>query len=226
MSFISEYLDLKKQYKSLYHNVMVLPDGSKRKAVYTARLEETDNSISVLEENEDVKKYHQLKKQIEYLKRKIWSKKRNNQNVESLESDLSKLKSQLLACEEGAETTLASIPTPPTRKKKNKPTKSTKKTEITNIQTKPEVCYYIINLAWSNTDQKILDYTRDFLNESTYIQYHESANMMSWKFVYDTLEEKSLVKALQISAVHLLKIIKELLDKNSDAEIFGKIQNY
>ena len=50
--------------------------------------------------------------------------------------------------------------------------------------------------------------------------------MFTWKFPYDTVEEQAQVKALRICAVHLIDTLKSWSSDETDAEVFGKIQQY
>lgn len=248
MSFVSEYIQLKHKYTSIKTNIGGLREKSLLRISHENRLKTLKEQISHLEqEDEDVKTYIHLKQRCASLKKKIAINRYYGHSVTSIEGQLKESLDQLQKYEQqesdeklnddlqkitnyddrtienlkNHQTTDKSL----TKTNKN-PNKESQKIPKQKIQIKQDPSYYIINLAWTNTDQKILDNIRRFLDKSTYMKYEESANMMTWKFFYDTIEEQSLVKALQISSVHLLQVFKELFDQHSDAEIFGKIQNY
>lgn len=238
MSLVPEYIQLKHKYASTKTNIGGLRENSRLKASHENILRTLKEQINHLEQEDgDVKTYIHLKQRCASLKKKIAINKHYGHSVNSIEDQLNELLIQLQKYElldsdiDKVTNTLETQETPKSLstndKKSNKESnKESQKISKQKIQIKQDPNYYIINLAWTNTDQKILDHMQRFLNESTYMKYEKSANMMTWKFFYDTTEERSLVKALQISSVHLLKIFKELFDPSSDAEIFGKIQNY
>lgn len=92
--------------------------------------------------------------------------------------------------------------------------------------------YYIINLAWSKEDGFIINTVRDFLNMTNHIhssreiEETRGETMMSWKFNYDTIEEKSSVKATLTAADHLLSVLRSRYPGQTDAEVFGKMIKY
>ena len=236
MSLVSEYIQLKHKYSNIKTNIGGLRENSSLRTSHENKLKTLKEQINHLEqEDENVKTYIHLKQRCVSLKKKIAINKYYGHTVTSIEDQLNELLIQLQKYEHQDSCEKLDRDSQKTYRRDNQDSdknfnkessKEPQKISKQKIQIKQDPNYYIINLAWTNTDQKILDHMQRFLNESTYMKYEESANMMTWKFFYDTVEERSLVKSLQISSVHLLKIFKELFDPNSDAEIFGKIQNY
>ena len=92
--------------------------------------------------------------------------------------------------------------------------------------------YYIINLAWSKEDGFIINTVRDFLNMTNHIHSSREVEeargetMMSWKFNYDTIEERSSVKTTLTAADHLLSVLRSRYPGQTDAEVFGKMIKY
>ena len=97
---------------------------------------------------------------------------------------------------------------------------------ISSVNTKITPSYYIINLAWTRITKEIQEPVKLFLNMSNHMSINETPNTISWKYSYDTVEEKAQAKALQTCSSHLLQVMKNALNVSSDAEIFGKIQKY
>lgn len=105
-----------------------------------------------------------------------------------------------------------------------------KVTKDSDVVTDPT--YYIINLAWSKEDGFIINTVRDFLNMTNHIHSSREVEetrgetMMSWKFNYDTIEERSSVKTTLTAADHLLSVLRSRYPGQTDAEVFGKMIKY
>lgn len=244
MITVQEYIQLKAKLSNL--------KGSVKSIKSKARLLSTNNIISEIqrqiddaETQEDVVKYLTLADKKRKLQRYISNQKFNKKDTTRLESQLQEVNTEMdelknTKSSKSIETqvhistpTLTPISRPVVTPVTNIAPSAIEK--LDNIIAKMEKLlptptdgtYYIINLAWTSISDAIKSPVMEFLNMSSYISIEESPNMVVWKFHYDTIEEKTMVKSLQTCASHLLNIMKKTYSTDqSDAEIFGKIQQY
>lgn len=244
MITVQEYIQLKAKLSNL--------KGSVKSIKSKARLLSTNNIISEIqrqiddaEKQEDVVKYLALSDKKRKLQRYISNQKFNKKDTTRLESQLQEVNAEMdelknVKPSKSAETqvristpTLTPISKPVVTPATNITPSAIEK--LDNIIAKMEKLlptptdgtYYIINLAWTSISDAIKSPVMEFLNMSTHISIEESPNMVVWKFHYDTIEEKTMVKSLQTCASHLLNVMKKTYSTDqSDAEIFGKIQQY
>ena len=244
MITVQEYIQLKAKLSNL--------KGSVKSIKSKARLLTTNNIISEIQQQinnaetqEDVVKYLALADKKRKLQRYISNQKFNKKDTTRLEFQLQEVNTEMDELKNTKSSKSAEIPvrvSTPTLTPISRPV-ATPVANITpsaiekldNIIAKMEKLlptptdgtYYIINLAWTSISDAIKSPVMEFLNMSSYISIEESPNMVVWKFHYDTIEEKTTVKSLQTCASHLLNIMKKTYSTDqSDAEIFGKIQQY
>lgn len=244
MITVQEYIQLKAKLSNL--------KGSVKSIKSKARLLSTNNIISEIqrqiddaETQEDVVKYLALSDKKRKLQRYISNQKFNKKDTTRLESQLQEVNTEMdelknVKISKSVETQVyISTPTlTPISKPVVTPTVNITPSAIEKLDniiakmekllpTPTDGTYYIINLAWTSISDAIKSPVTEFLNMSSYISIEESPNMVVWKFHYDTIEEKTMVKSLQTCASHLLNIMKKTYSTDqSDAEIFGKIQQY
>ena len=248
MITVQEYIQLKAKLSNL--------KGSVKSIKSKARLLSTNNIISEIqrqiddaETQEDVVKYLALSDKKRKLQRYISNQKFNKKDTTRLESQLQEVNTEMdelknTKTSKSVETqvristpTLTPISRPVATPVVNSAANIAPSVieKLDNIIAKMEKLlptptdgtYYIINLAWTSISDAIKSPVTEFLNMSSYISIEESPNMVVWKFHYDTIEEKTMVKSLQTCASHLLNIMKKTYSTDqSDAEIFGKIQQY
>lgn len=244
MITVQEYIQLKAKLSNL--------KGSVKSIKSKVRLLSTNNIIAEIqrqiddaETQEDVVKYLALSDKKRKLQRYISNQKFNKKDTTRLESQLQEVNTEMdelknTKTSKSVETqarisspTLTPISRPVATPTINITPSAIEK--LDNIIAKMEKLlptptdgtYYIINLAWTSISDAIKSPVMEFLNMSSYISIEESPNMVVWKFHYDTIEEKTMVKSLQTCASHLLNIMKKTYSTDqSDAEIFGKIQQY
>ena len=248
MITVQEYIQLRAKLSNL--------KGSVKSIKSKARLLSTNNIIAEIqrqiddaETQEDVVKYLALSDKKRKLQRYISNQKFNKKDTTRLESQLQEVNTEMdelknVKTSKSVETQVH-ISTP-TLTPISRPVTTPVVTPVTNITpsaiekldniiakmekllpTPTDGTYYIINLAWTSISDAIKSPVMEFLNMSSYISIEESPNMVVWKFHYDTIEEKTMVKSLQTCASHLLNIMKKTYSTDqSDAEIFGKIQQY
>lgn len=244
MITVQEYIQFKAKLSNL--------KGSVKSIKSKARLLSTNNIISEIQQQiddaetqEDVVKYLALSDKKRKLQRYISNQKFNKKDTTRLESQLQEVNAEMDELKNAKSSkpveTQVHISTPTLT-----PISRPVATPATNIipsaieklddiiakmekllPTSTDGTYYIINLAWTSISDAIKSPVMEFLNMSSYISIEESPNMVVWKFHYDTIEEKTMVKSLQTCASHLLNIMKKTYSADqSDAEIFGKIQQY
>lgn len=244
MITVQEYIQLKAKLSNLKSSVKSIRSK--------ARLLSTNNIISEIqrqvddaETQEDVVKYLALSDKKRKLQRYISNQKFNKKDTTRLESQLQEVNTEmdeLKNVKSSKPVEIQAHVSTPTLTPISRPVA----TPVTNITpsaieklddiiakmekllpTPTDGTYYIINLAWTSISDAIKSPVMEFLNMSSYISIEESPNMVVWKFHYDTIEEKTMVKSLQTCASHLLNIMKKTYSTDqSDAEIFGKIQQY
>lgn len=248
MITVQEYIQLKAKLSNL--------KGSVKSIKSKARLLSTNNIIAEIqrqiddaETQEDVVKYLTLADKKRKLQRYISNQKFNKKDTTRLESQLQEVNTEMDELKNTKSSKSAEIPvrvSTPTLTPISRPVATPAVTPAINIApsaiekldniiakmekllpTPTDGTYYIINLAWTSISDAIKSPVMEFLNMSSYISIEESPNMVVWKFHYDTIEEKTMVKSLQTCASHLLNIMKKTYSTDqSDAEIFGKIQQY
>ena len=252
MITVQEYIQLKAKLSNLKGSVKSIK--SKARLLSTNNIiSEIQQQIDDAETQENVVKYLALSDKKRKLQRYISNQKFNKKDTTRLESQLQEVNAEMdelknVKPSKSAETRVCvSTPTlTPISRSVTTPVTTPAATPVTNIApsviekldniiakmekllpTPTDGTYYIINLAWTSISDAIKSPVTEFLNMSSYISIEESPNMVVWKFHYDTIEEKTMVKSLQTCASHLLNVMKKTYSTDrSDAEIFGKIQQY
>lgn len=205
---VVKYLDIKQRIKSLKTSIRNTRTREKFQSIYKELSDECE-TLNNLEKLKPVVEYKILRQRQVNLTKSIAIKKKYNIESSELQEELDQINNDMLI--------MTGKSTNNTRTKKTK--KSTKKA------TSDPQSYYMISLAWTIYNPNIISTVSSFLFRSSYLKYEKNDNMMIWKFGYDTDEEKSMVKSLQICAAHLLDVIKGAMGE-TDAEIFGKPIDY
>lgn len=238
---VPEYLQLKRKKTNLSTTIKGLKNPSPEKMTQIkTNLQKTIDAIAVAEKSdEDIINYKQILKRKIRLQRQISSWKKYKKDTSKLKEQLSSLSQRILEMESAqipihtteniipktlTEKTVIRIPQDPTPSFTTAQTRSHISVSLVNTKTPPT--YYIINLAWTHITKEIQNPVKSFLNMSNYMSVSETPNTITWKYSYDTTEEKAQVKAMQTCSAHLLQVMKDILNDSSDAEIFGKIQKY
>ena len=221
---IHEYINLKKQYSSVKHKLGKLNDHSLHYTSYVNRFYELQEILEDVEQNDrEISEYVELKKLISDLKRKIgplkyWGKDSSAEEAQLAEAQ-EKFNKYETTTKKHNETQIKSAPPSYVIKDSGDVVVSEPSEDNKSI-------YYNINLAWYKEERKIIDCVKGFIDRSNYIKFDSSPNTMTWKFSYDTVEEKAVVKALLVGASHMIDVLASVFGTDTDVEIFGKIQNY
>lgn len=221
---IREYINLKKQYSSVKHKLGKLDDHSIHYTSYVNKFYELQEILEDVEQNDsEISEYVKLKKLISDLKRKIGPLKYWGKDSSTEEAQLAEAQEKFNKYETAAKkhTDVQTKTYLPSYEIKDSDDVTVSEPGLDN-----KLIYYNINLAWSKEERKIIDCIKDFIDKSNYIKFDSSPNTMTWKFAYDTAEEKATVKALLVAASHMIDTLVGVFGADTDVEIFGKIQNY
>lgn len=219
MTTVYEYIRLKKRRVNMKTNIRSLPEDSKRFKLYKTKIVEIAEQLDELKHEENIAEYLRMCDRRANLKKQISCWKHYGKDASKLENQYEILNAKIISLEETDD-----------------PAKNISETETINVinasetvklTPTPDPTYYIINLAWTRIPFDISTAIKEFLCMSSYMGIEETANTISWKFSYDTIEEQANVKSLRICACHLLDVLKKLCQTEpTDAEIFGKIQKF
>lgn len=197
---ITEYLGLKRKLRELEKSLDIIPKDNKDLTdSCQKKIDNISKQINLIEKTSIIVDYKKLLSQKTNLIQRISGFRRYKKDTSVLEHQLQELLDKIDNLD-----------------------KQTVKPREQIINT-AQINYYIINLAWSNVDERILNILKEYLNRSTYINFEPCEHMMRWKFSYDSLEERSHVKSLLMASSHMLDVLKDLYSKESDIEIFGKL---
>lgn len=231
MVTVKEYLQLKTRLTNLNCSAKTVKSKERAEAIQKT-ITEVSEQIKYAETQEDVTTYLALLKKKQRLQQTIGARKYYNKDVSQLESQLNDILHQIDILKEVPLPDLKPVqlntPTNNSNELLDRLEQSVSKLEsILSISSAESNDYYIINLAWTMVTDSIMDPVVEFMKMTNYISMNETANTISWKFAYDTIEEKAQAKSLQMCASHLLEVMKKAHSHwQSDAEIFGKIQHY
>lgn len=230
MVTVKEYLQLKTRLSNLRCSEKTVK--TKERAEYIKKnIADITEQIKIAETQEDVTTYLSLIKKKQRLQQTIGSRKYYNKDASQLEEQLDDILHQIDILKE--------VPLPKSNQVNTTHINSNElldrlEQSITKIESTLSIsdgksnAYYIINLAWTSIIDSVQNPVIEFMKMSNFISVTESANMITWKYSYDTIEERAQVKSLQVCASHLLEIVKKMFSDSwkIDAEIFGKKQQY
>lgn len=208
MNIISEYKELKKQKTNLKTNISISRSPEHRKELEN-KLIDVEQKLYNISNDDAVKCFLFKQKKLSELKKKLGIYNYYKKDTTQLDSTIKAIEAELTSLERGIQS-------------QSKPTEKVKESHSNT--------YYSINLAWSGNKNEVIDTVCEFLNKSNYIERLPDQNdqreehMIGWKYFYESNDEKITTKSLYTCASHLLEALKNLF--HSNAELFGKIQNY
>ncbi len=211
MNIISEYKELKKRRVNLKASMSTVKTAERRKELENI-LVDIERKLCEMSDNITVRDYLSKQKKLCELKKKQGLYNYYKKDTVQLSSAIRELESELVLLEIGK------IPIQ----------QEPEHTEI--VKESHSNTYYSINLAWSGNNRDVIDAVCGFLNKSSYAELQSDQSdqreehMITWKYFYESNEEKIISKDLYVCASHLLEVLKTVFPSN--AELFGKIQNY
>lgn len=231
MITVYDYKRLKTKKINISTSIKSSPDKNSTKVItLQARLKEINQQIADAEKEQAIIEYLNILKRKTRLQKQIGSWKRHKKDPTKMEEQLESLLERITEMESPLTTNLPQSTT-------QQIVQVQKPTVTVNAPT--ESTYYIINLAGSKgISGQIVESVKQFLSMSNHIEFNKfddttstsaggrDSFMFTWKFSYDTVEEQAQVKALRICAVHLIDTLKSWSSDETDAEVFGKIQQY
>jgi protein subunit release factor A len=240
---VHDYNLLKDKKYNLIQNIKYSDAKSEKIAEYKSQLNKVEEDIIKAEKQDNIAHYLDLCKRRIRLQQTIGSWKYYKKDTSKLEESLKVVQQEIEMLESVTYHHVSPVVTEPPQSQQSvnpileklgeKLGEILGKLDAPQLTQTSEPTYYIINLAWSKGQgNEIINTVRDFLNMSNYIEsYSEMSDerdehVISWKYTYDSLEERATVKAIRMCAGHLLDTLKNWKPGVTDAEIFHKLQKY